>query len=135
MIMFVFILDVSGGCKLSCDATRDANRRLPKRKCLLAFQTSLALVRLLHIITTSHPVSGVFFCFPVSAISVFEVSCHRSPHCSCYSVAKTHYTATGARYRPRDERESVFIAQLLACVGELMSKPLAADVACLPNVL
>lgn len=94
-----------------------------------------ALVRLLHIITTSHPVSGVFFCFPVSAISVFEVSCHRSPHCSCYSVAKTHYTATGAQYRPRDERESVFIAQLLVCVGELMSKRLAADVACLPNVL
>lgn len=48
-------------------------------------------------IHASLPVSGVlFFCFPVSAISVFEVSCHRTVVCSWYSVAKTHYMISGA---------------------------------------
>lgn len=54
-------------------------------------------MRLLRIPIASHPVSGVlFFCFPVSAISVFEVSCHRLVGRRWYSVGKTHYMISGA---------------------------------------
>lgn len=54
-------------------------------------------MRQLHIPIASHPVSGVlfFFCFPVSAISVFEVSCHRLVGCRWYSIGKTHYMVSG----------------------------------------
>lgn len=39
---------------------------------------------------TSYPVRRVFFCFRVSAISVFEVSCHRRLDCSRICGVKTY---------------------------------------------
>lgn len=103
-VIIAFILswyDIYGLGRLLIRVAQKGNKMF-----LLYILTSLTLMRLVHIIITSHPVSGVFFCFPVSAISVFEVSCHRSLGCSWNSVAKTHYMIIRAYFRSLTSQES-----------------------------
>lgn len=75
------------------------------------------------------------FCFPVSAISVFEVSCHQWLVCGCNFASGSKFTNRRAEVWPQTEKEWFFVGGLSFCVGELMRIRPAADVARSLNVL
>lgn len=96
---------------------------------------ALATVGLLHKITTSHPVSGVFFVFPYPPFQFLKlVVIGRRIVAAIPSPKRTRrFTVLPTSQGTNNRR---FLSPARRSVsGELMSRRLAADVACLLNVL